>query len=671
MPTISLCMIVKNEENDLPRCLNSVAGLFDQIVIVDTGSTDNTRTIAESYGAEVHKFVWVEDFALARNFSFSKAKSDYIMWLDADDEIKPEDKVKILNLKHNMRSDIYYMLYNYAPGKDDIPTITVHLPRIVRNSSDARWQWPIHEAIIIPPSWRQERTDIVITHRKSFANRVKDSTRNLSILRNAVKTYPYSSRMWFYLAKEVYGDCLFDECLSALVEFFKLPDAWHDDIMYAYYMKATSLMYKLKKQDVIDVCTQAIIKDPKWAEFYAIMGQIYYDEQRWNEAIPWFEIAARMPKNTSCGIVLHEYYTWIPQDRLCKCYGEVGRIRESYEANEKALAYCPNDQRMLYNREYLRDVLYYGRNADRPIRLSLGSGGKFTQSYRCTDLYPTPNTEELIDITNIPYKDSTIHALQSEHSLEHVSHNEAEQAIKEWARTLRYCGYLSLKIPDLEVCCTKFITASDYKDDTMRWSEREWYKYTIYGIQKSQNGEDDAGQYHKTGFTTKSISDLLEKNKFKILDIHTYDGYGTPSISVSAIQIDDAKLKIVWFIPAMNEDSVVLRIRILNLHKWFVDHGYNSEIIEVNSPDALNRSILANVCVFMSFGPVEQILIDKLQRKGVKCVMDHCEDLYDRPYQTECFQAVDAIACCSTVLTDKTMHLGSAITMFDPCEELQ
>ena len=77
MVTVSLCMIVKNEEKHLPRCLDSVRDLVDEIVIADTGSTDRTVEIARRYTEQVYGFPWRDDFAAARNFSFSKASMEY------------------------------------------------------------------------------------------------------------------------------------------------------------------------------------------------------------------------------------------------------------------------------------------------------------------------------------------------------------------------------------------------------------------------------------------------------------------------------------------------------------------------------------------------------------------------------------------------------------------
>ena len=92
MVSVSLCMIVKNEEDVLERCLNSVSDLVDEIVIVDTGSTDRTKEIAARFTRLVLEFPWRDDFAAARNESFAHASMDYCMWLDADDVLLEADR---------------------------------------------------------------------------------------------------------------------------------------------------------------------------------------------------------------------------------------------------------------------------------------------------------------------------------------------------------------------------------------------------------------------------------------------------------------------------------------------------------------------------------------------------------------------------------------------------
>ena len=100
---MSLTMIVKDEENNLSNCLASVSGVFDEIVIVDTGSTDRTVEIARSFGARVFHFPWVDDFAAARNEALSHATGDYAFWLDADDVVEPDELGKLRALLSGLR----------------------------------------------------------------------------------------------------------------------------------------------------------------------------------------------------------------------------------------------------------------------------------------------------------------------------------------------------------------------------------------------------------------------------------------------------------------------------------------------------------------------------------------------------------------------------------------
>ena len=134
MKTISLCMIVKNEEDVLENCLSSVFKATDEIIIVDTGSTDKTKDIARKYTDKIYDFKWVDDFSKARNYSFSKATKDYILWLDADDIIEEEDLKKLIKLKEeiNEEKDAYSMLYIYSRDENGKPTYIQEKNRLVK-----------------------------------------------------------------------------------------------------------------------------------------------------------------------------------------------------------------------------------------------------------------------------------------------------------------------------------------------------------------------------------------------------------------------------------------------------------------------------------------------------------------------------------------------------------
>lgn len=162
---ISVCMIVKNEEKLLRRCLDSLTGLYDELVIVDTGSTDKTKEIAWEYTNEVYDFEWVNDFAAARNFAFSKCSKDYIYTVDADEILDMENMEKFRVLKGYLdpKYEIVKMWYltpldfNEANGFEK-----EYRPKLFKRLRSWTWIDPVHESMRLEPT--VFNSDISIKH---------------------------------------------------------------------------------------------------------------------------------------------------------------------------------------------------------------------------------------------------------------------------------------------------------------------------------------------------------------------------------------------------------------------------------------------------------------------------------------------------------------------------
>ena len=135
MITISLCMIVKDEEKVLKRCLDSAVSFADEIIIVDTGSSDSTKKIAETYTKKVYDFTWNDDFSAARNEAFRHAEMDYCMWLDADDIVSEPEQKKIQRLKEELDDDTAIVMMKYSMGFDKTgsPSLSYYRERLIKN----------------------------------------------------------------------------------------------------------------------------------------------------------------------------------------------------------------------------------------------------------------------------------------------------------------------------------------------------------------------------------------------------------------------------------------------------------------------------------------------------------------------------------------------------------
>jgi len=669
MPTLGLAMIVKDEEKALPVCLKSIQGLCDEIVIVDTGSKDETKKVAESFGARVLDFAWVDDFSAARNFSFSNVKSDFTFWLDADDEILLVDLAKLTQLKKELGSaDAYLMTYDYA--QDEYGRTIMKFPRhrIVKTGKGIHWKHPIHECLQFPPNTRMKDTDIVVTHRRKAGH----LDRNLGILRKAVKDTPNDQRMRFYLAKECYSGGLLEEAAQNFEEHIKHWDA-HDNIVHSHVMLGQCYWRLKQDEKAIDACVSGMAIDPRWAEFFIIPGEVYYQRasaakakgdfvaagDAWRRAIWWFERAKACEVPESWGFVTTDNYTWVPSDRLCKAYSELGNLPAANRENEVVIKYRPGDVRIQANRAWLWDMLYDRLN-ERPYRLNLGGGQKPVPSYRNCDLFPGGRVEFVMNQSRLPYPSGVVHAIYSEHALEHAaSHDAARETIGEWARALRHGGHLTLKVPDLEACCREFVQAEDRpRKEGERWTPKEWYRYTIYGIQKGQGSEPDEGQYHRTGFSQEELRRLLEANGFVVDYLGKYDGWGTPSLEARAIQRKQVA-KVRWLVRGKSEDEPSTRIRRLNVAKWLASRGVDSGMLEsyaqgsVDVGGMLAELRAADVVVFTQFSEADRELMEKLNRAGIATVYDMNEDLEGFPGLEELLDTAKVGVFCSNALKEK------------------
>lgn len=175
MITVSLCMIVKNEERHLRRCLESLQGLMDEMIIVDTGSMDQTIEIAKSYTDNVYQFDWGDDFSAARNFALSKATKDYVYVADADEVLDEENRQRFHRLKQALLPEIDIVQMKYG-NQMEFNTVynydEEYRPKLFKRVRQFRYIDPIHETLQVEPVIYD--SDIVITHKPHESHAKRD-----------------------------------------------------------------------------------------------------------------------------------------------------------------------------------------------------------------------------------------------------------------------------------------------------------------------------------------------------------------------------------------------------------------------------------------------------------------------------------------------------------------
>ncbi len=253
--TLSVCMIVKNEERCIERSLQSLQGLADELIIVDTGSTDTTVALSQRFTKNIFHFSWNDDFSAARNFALSKATSEWILVLDADEMIAREDQQKIKQLIENKSTSAYFLHqkeYTYdttltgfhyctekdAYNKDYLGFVVVeNAIRLFRRDKDFFFSWKIHESAalslekkgIIPLD-----SGIFIHHYKQ--EKGKDAQhqkmlRYLAIGEEQCQETPTLAKPWYEVGLIYYALGRYNDAITAFQKVISLAPQEHR----AYY----------------------------------------------------------------------------------------------------------------------------------------------------------------------------------------------------------------------------------------------------------------------------------------------------------------------------------------------------------------------------------------------------------------------------------------------------
>ena len=341
---ISLCMIVKNEESVLGNCLSSVCDLVDEIIIVDTGSTDATREIASRYTDKIFLFEWVDDFSAARNYSFSRASKDYCMWLDADDIITEENRTLFMDMKRTVgpEYDVVIMPYHYRTDANlkGKPAITLMRERIVRRSAGFSWENQIHEYLDI--KGKAYICKAAVTHTRKH----NSSDRNYALIERLAKKEGADLRIIYYYAGELCCRGFTDEAISQFEKFFGFGGGSSTYCYDACFMLHKLYLDKKQYDKALKISLEHIEACIGRSEFCCQIGFFYAKIMKdTSEAVYWFELAAKRPYPDALNSPVEEiYYYLIPYRELGRLYMVQERYEEALECLNKALAFDGNNR---------------------------------------------------------------------------------------------------------------------------------------------------------------------------------------------------------------------------------------------------------------------------------------------------------------------------------------
>ncbi|NPV79254.1 MAG: glycosyltransferase [Firmicutes bacterium] len=370
-PTLSLCMIVKNEERFLARCLDSVKDVVDEMIIVDTGSTDRTVEIAKSYGAKVYFHEWKNDFAEARNASLEKATGDWILVMDADEVLAPGMYTVIHRLIDTGIRAIYCARISNRKSIEDDQSLFDHfMNRLFPSDPDIRFVGSVHERIISlsnEPLPVRSILDFVIFHigyqREILAGRRKHA-RNLAILEQCVRNNPSDPYYHYSLGGTYHAIGKVNLAIDELSEAYRLCKERPDDgmskaIAVSSLCVLSRIVYSFGGRDLAEhYLREALDISPTNTDVLYSLAEIARMKTEWNTAKDLYIKAINHGNSQFWGLT-HDPATaaWKAWLGLGVCQTALGDFEHAHQSFERAASLCPSPAELLGPLVHVRNHL--------------------------------------------------------------------------------------------------------------------------------------------------------------------------------------------------------------------------------------------------------------------------------------------------------------------------
>ncbi len=282
--SISLCMIVKNEENNLSRCLDSVANTVDEIIIVDTGSTDKTVEIAESYGARVFSHPWEGSFSKARNYSLDYPTCEWVMILDADEELQESD-VQMLKevVKDNHNSSVSFVIKNKY--KDSTQEGYARMVRLFRNFNGVHYEGIVHNMIMHSGTCFDSSLSIIHHGYNLSEDKMEEKfVRTSTLLQKQIEKDLYNPVPYMYLGNACMDRGMYDEAITNSRRALSLAEKQgfnQRDFLVSYYVVSAAYFEKGELEEAETYALKAIKLDYRFLDGYCILSFACYNQKKY------------------------------------------------------------------------------------------------------------------------------------------------------------------------------------------------------------------------------------------------------------------------------------------------------------------------------------------------------------------------------------------------------
>lgn len=356
-PTLSLALIVRDAENTLARCLDSVRPYVDELVIVDTGSQDATKAIARQFTDRIFDFAWRDDFSAARQFAFDQVTGDWIAWVDADDVVIGGDlwRAEMAALPTGITC-VHWRYLRIRPTDGVI--ISQHWrERCVRNDGSYSWKGRVHEVLVRDRAEQIYNSTLVWLEHHQQPSEAR-SRRNLNILEAEYRELGEATptRSLFYMGNEYLDHQAWQQAADCY-RLYLQRGSWRDERYFAAVRRARALWALEDHDAALDAYLSALKELPSFPHAYFGLAEVYYTLHEWGKVIHWIELGQKMPPPYTTLFLNAEDYTYHWIIHYTNALYHMQQVDEALEWTERALSMHPDDPYHTANRAFFLSQL--------------------------------------------------------------------------------------------------------------------------------------------------------------------------------------------------------------------------------------------------------------------------------------------------------------------------
>lgn len=352
MATVSLCLTVFNDGSTLETCLSSVSDLVDEIIIVDKGSIDATKSIANIFTNNVFE-INMNNNSEAKNFAFSKATGDYIMWLNPNEYLTENNRLEFTNFKKKLtvNYDAIMLKSELSYDKNGSCNQWNYSERIVKRSKNFSWQGDSHEFLVIMGSVTYSDISINKVNSNRLDN-LNDTSSTYSVFEESKTPEEILSE-----AKQSFKDDDIHNCINLLKQYIDKNSDDVGNLIDSYLLLSECYRINIDERQRLKSLINCLESDVVNPKLYQYLGNYFYDHKQYFIAITWYKTILESKKYANPKAFDLKEYSFDAYLDLCECYKALNNNDKALKFHKKAKSLKPTDIKIIENEKYFKKEL--------------------------------------------------------------------------------------------------------------------------------------------------------------------------------------------------------------------------------------------------------------------------------------------------------------------------